>query len=210
MIDWLIDQSMMRFPWLKTQCKTQSGAEVEWLENIYDTWRWCFDFDWFSLLKKKHTNYKVNICLMCMLLNINFIININSILAAVLWHWMCMTTMTNFQDNSICVKLCTFYRENVQGFLVMVDFLLPNNILNPDQNTNAKSQKRNLPVPVQSFVIVSIKEMWFSPKSSNIWMNPDELQHRPGASFLNANYKCIGQLLIPIFRRITVITLLVI
>lgn len=57
------------------------------------------------------------------------------------------------------------------------------------------------PVPVKPSVIVPVEKVRLRPESAHIWMYPDELQHRPGASFLYTHYERVRQLLIPIFLR---------
>lgn len=57
------------------------------------------------------------------------------------------------------------------------------------------------PVPVQPSVIVPVEKVRLRPQRAHVRVYPDELQHRPGASFLHANYQRVGQLLIPVFLR---------
>lgn len=56
------------------------------------------------------------------------------------------------------------------------------------------------PVPVQSLLVVPVKEMWLIPNGSHVWVHPESLQQGSGAPFLHPDYNGLGKFLLPVIR----------
>lgn len=52
-----------------------------------------------------------------------------------------------------------------------------------------------LPVPLETFVVEPVEEVWLGAHSAHIWMHAQKLQQRPGAPFLHANDDSLRKLL---------------
>jgi len=65
------------------------------------------------------------------------------------------------------------------------------------------AQQRNVkcaPVPIQSLLVVPVKEVRLIPNGSNIGMNPQSFQQSPCPPFLHSDYNGLGQFFHPVIR----------